>query len=156
MSGVESWDENERALYALGSRQLLDSLDRQIEEWRESWALDTTSTDEMTREHNARMRQLEEDHKAWLARFLSGDDQAAPKYVAAGGHEDAASVLKDASAGHNGLQQRPNLDPRAAELADRQRAQEMAAAVHDMDLGEYAQLRAELNIGHASARGLFG
>ena len=87
--GVNDWDENERALYALGSRQLLDSLDRQIEEWRESWALDTTSTDEMTREHNARMRALEEQHKQWLARHLKGlngeADEPVPSHERCGG-----------------------------------------------------------------------
>ena len=151
--GVSEWSQAERDLYALGSRQLLDNLDRQIEEWQSSAALDTTSTDDMTREHNARMRQLEENHKAWLARFLSGDDE--------GAHTDVQPAPQGASSGRGpatpatvpaGL---PNLDPRAAELADRRRAQEMAAAVRDMDLSDYAQLRAELHIGQASARGLF-
>ena len=134
VSGVDDWDENERALYALGSRQLLDSVDRQVAEWRESWALDTTSTDDMIREHNARMRRIEEDHKAWLARFLSGEE---------GGHEDVQPAPQGASSGRGpatpatvpaGL---PNLDPREAERIEAER-------IRAMPMSQWAEERQRL------------
>ena len=58
MSRIDNWTEVERALYATGTRAILDDLERQRQEWNAGAALDTTSTDEMTRAHNAKMRQL--------------------------------------------------------------------------------------------------
>ena len=36
MSRIDEWDENERALYAVGTRAILDDLERQRREWNES------------------------------------------------------------------------------------------------------------------------
>jgi len=139
MSRIDNWDENERALYAIGTRALLDDLERQQQEWRESWALDSTSTDEMTRAHNERMRQLEEEHKAWLARFINGEtDEPAPT------HKPAQQISQDASGSGGepatpepGSAGRPH--PHAAEL-------ERARAIRDMPMDEYAARRAELGV----------
>lgn len=79
MSGVSDWSDAERYLYAIGTRAILDDLERQQREWRESWALDSTSADEINRQHAAKMTQLEEEHKAWLARFIDGEADQPPQ-----------------------------------------------------------------------------
>lgn len=133
MSGVDDWSQAERDLYALGSRQLLDNLDRQIEEWRESWALDTSAHDDMIREHNARMRALEEHHKAWLARHLKGLNGEADEPVPS--HELAGAVDASVSLGHR--PQQPTFDPRAAELAEAER-------IRAMPMSQWAEERQRL------------
>lgn len=133
MSGVSDWSRAEKELYALGTRVLLDDLERQQQEWRESWALDSTSTDEMTREHNAKMRQLEEAHKQWLAGFLKdasgAADEPAPTQDVAGA--EGATV----PTGHRPQQPTPH----EAEL-------QHAREIHDMPMHEYAARRAELGV----------
>ncbi len=146
MSRVDNWSRAERDLYAIGSRATLDDLDRKIEEWRSSAALDNTSTDDMIREHILRMRKLDEQHKQWIARFLNGDGQAdANADVAAGSHREEAASSD--GTGHGDRQQPTN--PWAAEL-------ERARAIASMPLDEYGRRRGELGIRSASNTGLFG
>lgn len=134
MSGVSDWSQAEKELYALGTRAILDDLERQQREWRESWALDSTSTDERMREHNERMRQLEEDHKAWLARFINGDtnELAQRERQGASGGEPASPSAVPAG--------QPDLH-----------AAELAREIKDMDMATYAKRRAELGVRSATS-----
>jgi hypothetical protein len=80
VSRIDTWDENERALYALGSRALFDDLDRA----RESMTADldryrddfTTRQAEQLRARQDRVRKLEADQAAWLADFIRGETDA--------------------------------------------------------------------------------
>jgi hypothetical protein len=94
------------------------------------------------------MRQLEEDHKAWLARHLDGlygDDESAPtQELGQQGHSDA-SLGEPATPGRA-----PAGQPRSA--AEQLTSDDIKA----MDLQEFAALRQRLGIGNASGRGLFG
>ena len=74
MGSAPNWSPAEKELYALGTRILLDDMERQRRQWAESWAPDSTSMDEAMREHAARMAQLEADQRAWFARFIDGDE----------------------------------------------------------------------------------
>lgn len=142
MSGVNDWSRAERDLYAVGSRALLDELERKRQEWRESWALDSTSTGDMIREHNARMRELEEQHRAWLSGYLkdaSGEaDEPAPTQNVAGA--EGATV----PAGHRP----PQPNPHAAELAEAER-------IRNLSLQDFAVERERL-IRSRTSRGMFG
>ena len=138
MSGVNDWSQAERDLYATGTRAILDDLERQRQEWSAGAALDTTSADAVVRKHNAKMRQLEEDHKAWLARFINGEaDEPAPtQNVAARGPDASPPSPSGSSDGHSPGQQ-PN--PHTDEL-------ERARAIRSLSMSEYAERRAELGV----------
>jgi len=143
MSGVNDWSEAERDLFAVGSRAALDDLERYREELNSGYAPDTTATDEMVKAHNARMRQLEEDHKAWLARFINGEtDEPAPTHELAGA--DRASVPGGTPNGHR--PQQPDPDPYAAELAEAER-------IRTMPMQDWAEVRKTLI---RTSDGLFG
>ena len=138
MSRIDEWDENERALYAVGTRAILDDLERQRREWNESYALDSTSMDEINRAHSERMRKLEEDQRAWLARWLDGDaDEGRPANVGQQAPQDASASGGPATPGPGSAGQ-PN-NPYDAEL-------ERAHEIKDMDMATYAALRAELGV----------
>ena len=82
------------------------------------------------------MRQLEEDHKAWLARFINGDDEPAPAPdVAAGDFGEASATSSTGTPDGNSHRQQPN--PQAKLTAQQ---------IKDMDMATYAQLRAELGV----------
>ena len=115
MSRIDEWDENERALYAVGSRALLDDLERQRREWNESYSLDSTSMDEINRTHSERMRELEDQQRAWLASFINGDADEGTQDVGPG---LGASAPEPAPAPERGPGQP---DPHEAELAEAER-----------------------------------
>jgi hypothetical protein len=138
MSRIDDWSDAERQLYAVGTRAILDDLERKQAEWRESWALDTTSTDARVREHNERMRQLEEDHKAWLARFINGETDEGSHTDVAQGQAVGASAASPSPAGPGGPGP-GQPDPRLAEA-------ELAAWIKNMPLNEYAAMRDELGV----------
>lgn len=148
MSRIDNWSQAERDLYALGSRAILDDLERQQQEWRESWAPDSTSMDETHRQHAAKMRQLEEDQRQWFSRFIDGeaDEPASTPDVAARGADDASlSPPSGSSRGHSPGQQ-PN--PPAAELT--------ADDIKAMSMADYQRDRERLIRASASTRGMFG
>lgn len=149
--GINDWTESDKQLFAVGSRAALDDLARQAEEWRSTAALDTTSTDEMVRQHNQHVRELEEQHRQWLTRFLNGDDNATTDVAAGGLGVEGASPAAQAGSpvGHTGPRQQPiRPDPREAGLT----AQDIAS----MSMADYEALRTDLGIGAASNTGLFG
>ncbi len=142
--GINDWSESDKQLFAIGSRAALDDLQRTREEWNAGAALDTTSTDDMMREHNARVRELEEQHKAWMASYireLTGD--TAHERPGTGDREDASGSAS--RAGH-GSRSQDHTDPRAAELQDL----ELARAIAQMPMAEYARRRAELGVRSAT------
>lgn len=141
MSRIDDWSEAERQLYAVGTRAILDDIERQAEEWRGSWALDSTSMDEMTRAHNERMRQLEEDHKAWLARFINGeaDERPQPTQDVAQGQVAGASAAGSSPAEPGGPGPGQPNPAYAAEM-------ERAPAIAEMSMADYAAMREELGV----------
>lgn len=135
--GINDWTESDKQLFAIGSRAALDDLQRTREEWNAGAALDTTSTDVMMREHNARVRELEEQHRAWMASYikeLTGD--TAHERPGTGDREDASA--SPSRAGHGSRSQDHTTGPRD-EL-------ELARAIAEMPMEEYARRRAELGV----------
>ena len=142
MSRIDNWDENERQLFAIGSRAIIDNLERQAVAWRESWPLDTTSTDAMVREHNAKMRQLEEDHKTWLAQHLAdlyGTDD--------NGQGDGTNGLGQQQAPHDASGRGP-ATPAGVPAAGR--LDHVAGLTADdiaaLSMADYMRLRADLGV----------
>jgi hypothetical protein len=127
MSGIDNWSQAERDLYAIGSRALLDDLERQQREWREGVALDTTATNAMLADAAARSRAAQEETRRYLA-SLAGDDESPHTDVAGA---EGASVPD----GHRP----PQPNPHAAEL-------DRARAIADMSMSEYAARRADLGV----------
>jgi hypothetical protein len=146
VSGIDGWSPAERQLFAIGSRAALDALSRQQEDWRESWSLDTTSTDAVVREHHARMRQLEEDHKAWLAQYLGGlyddDDHQADDHELAQAEQRGASSAARPAPASGGAARPGQPDPHAAGLD--------AERLRTMSMQEYAARRADLGVRSAT------
>lgn len=137
--GINDWSESDKQLFAIGSRAALDDLQRTREEWNANAALDTTATDVMMREHNARVRELEEQHKAWMASYikeLTGD--TAHERPGIGDREDASA--SPSRAGH-GSRSQDHTDPREHELE-----LERARTIAQMPMDEYARRRAELGV----------
>jgi hypothetical protein len=145
MSRIDDWSEAEKQLYAIGSRAILDDIERQAEEWRESWALDSTSMDEMTRKHNERMRQLEEDHKQWLTRFLRD---------ASGAADEGPQPTQDVR-GQAGASAGSSL-PASPAGPGREQPSLTADDIKAMSMQDYQALRARTGLGNASGRGMFG
>ena len=120
-------------------------MDRRVTELRDEWSAGVAH---QVAAAEAASRQRQEDHVAWLARFTNGAaDEPAPEQDVAG----VGGPGVGASPAESGAS-----DVRARPRPQQPTQQEMAAAVRDMDLAEYGQLRAELGIGSTSARGLFG
>jgi hypothetical protein len=147
-STMSSYDV-ERDLFALGGQPLLDELERKRAQWREEWAADNTPTDEATRKHNARLRELEERHKAELAALLKGlsgvADEPAPTPDVRQGSQDASSPGEPATPGP--IPAGPN--NHAAELAEVERLKQLP-------MSAWAEERQRLIRASTSARGLFG
>ena len=144
MSRIDNWSQAERDLYALGSRVLLDDLERQQREWREGVALDTTATDAMLAEAAARTRAAQEETRRYLA-SLAGDDEPSPLQDVAAARGDRGASLPPPSAGssdgHSPGRRQPN--PHEAEA---ERAREIA----QMDMATYASHRAALGVQSAT------
>ena len=78
---------------------------------------------EQLRAHQDRVRQLEEDQRAWLTRFLDGDaDEPAPAQDVAAGQSDRSGPSPASGQGPR----QPDLHAADAELADRLRRMDMA------------------------------
>ncbi len=107
------------------------------EEWNSSAAHHEAATE-------ALVRQRQEDHLTWLRARAGGQQDV----VGAGSHGAVGASPPPPGSG-------PELGhrPQPQQQLTPPTPHEMAAAIKDMDLGSYAQLRAELGIGSAG-RGL--
>jgi len=144
VSRIDEWDENERALYAVGTRAILDDLERQRREWNESYAIDSTSMDEINRAHSERMRKLEEDQRAWLTRFINGDADE-------GAHTDVAQQISQDASGSGGEPATPG--PGSAGQPNREAELAEAERIRSMPMSAWAEERQRLI---RANRGLFG
>ena len=148
MSGADDWDANERALYALGSRLLLDDIDRYREELSAGVSVDTSISDAMIAEAAARTKAAQEETRRYLAQ-LAGADEPAPAQDVQQGQAtvdaSAAGSTAPARPGGPGPAGQPN---DAAELAEAQR-------LAGLTLSEFAAERERLIRANAS-HGLFG
>lgn len=147
MSRIDTWDENERALYALGSRAILDDLDRvqesmtaDLDRYRDDF---TTRQAEQLRAHQDRVRKLEADQAAWLADFIRGETDAPaqdPQDQAVGASADTGSS-----------------SPAMPGIGAPGPGQSLTAQdIKAMPMDEYTALRARIGMGNGSGRGLFG
>ncbi len=82
--GVNDWSQAEKDLYAVGTRAILDDMERVRESMTAE--LDLYRNDASTRyaeqlaEHEDRLRKLAEDHQAWLRSLY--DEGPQPQDVA--------------------------------------------------------------------------
>ncbi len=142
--GVNDWSQAEKDLYAIGTRAILDGMERARESmtadldlYRDDWS---TRHAEMTRAHEDRVRQMRDDHHAWL-RSLYDDEGPQP--------QDVAQGQGGASAGSSPAPASPPAGPGPGQpLTD--------ADIKAMDMAAYTALRARIGVANASARGLFG
>ena len=111
--------------------ETIRSMTTDLQRLRDSWA---DSYAEHRQAHEERLATIHDETRAWIKGLYADDGD---NERTAGGHEDVASVLKDASTGHNGPQQWPTPDPREADAIERDR---LAA----MDMATYAEERRNL------------
>jgi hypothetical protein len=147
MSGIDNWSQAERDLYAIGSRALLDDLERQQREWREGVALDTTATDAMLADAAARSRAAQEETRRYLA-SLAGNDESPHTDVASQGQgrQDVSGAEPATAPSAPGPGQQPT--PHAADLAEAQR-------IRQLPMSAWAEERQRLIRASASNHGMF-
>jgi len=146
--GVNDWSQAERDLYALGSRLLLDDMERtrqsmaaELDLYRDDWS---TRHAEMTRAHQERVRQIEAAQAAWLADFINGETGEVTPTQDPQGQAVGASAAGSTSPAMPGGGPSPGHPLTADDIAA-------------MSMQEYTALRANLGLGNASGhRGLFG
>jgi hypothetical protein len=106
------------------------SLEADLDVYRDDF---TTRHAEQLRAHQDRVRQLEDDQRAWLTRFIDGDADEGSHTDVGQGH--GASATGPAPAPEPG----PGQPNHAAEMVE-------AMAIKQMSMAEYAALRAEFGI----------
>ncbi len=139
--GVNDWSQAERDLYALGSRLLLDDMERtrqsmaaELDLYRDDWS---TRHAEMTRAHNERMQRMRDDQAAWLDSFYD-DGEPAPT-------QDPQDQARGASAAGSSSPAMPGggpgpgqpINPHAVDLEESER-------IRDLTMAEYAAERQRL------------
>lgn len=115
--GVSDWSHAEKELYALGTRALLDDIERYRLELSAGVELDNTSMADAVREHEQRMSDLAAQQRAWLEDFISGgtSDPASTDPQGQVGASTAGAAPATSGPGPG----QPN--PHAAELAEADR-----------------------------------
>jgi hypothetical protein len=125
---------------------VIASMSADVDRLRDSWSAGYA---EQRRASEERLAAIRDETQQYLRALSTGEPTgpAPTPDLAAGDHREGASASATASSGtgHGPRQQPTPPTP-----------QEMASAIKDMDLGSYAQLRAELGISSAASRGLFG